>query len=260
MFDFLDYIVRITNKTIKDDYYDVSFNRRADHTSLKESIIKTNVPAIIAEIKHSSPAVGLLKRNIDVQKVAVSMEKGGAVGISVITEPKCFKGSIHYIPLVREVTKIPILMKDFVINPIQIKAAEKLGADSVLLIKSIFDRKLTEISLDEMIDFAKKNKIEVLLEVHDEEEFLSSLQTEADIIGINNRDLSNLNVSLETTKKIMSKNRDKITKLVISESGIKVPNDIKILHNLGVDAFLIGTALVTAENVEEEVRKLVEAV
>ncbi|MCP8315989.1 MAG: indole-3-glycerol-phosphate synthase, partial [archaeon] len=154
---------------------------------------------------------------------------------------------------------LPILMKDFILSPVQIEAADKIGADAILLIKSIFDRKLSERNLNEMIEIAKSRGIEVLLEVHNESEFLSSLQTKADMIGINNRDLTNLDVDLEVTKMILSKigNRGRI---IVSESGIGNPNDVKMLHDFGAHAFLIGTAIMTANDAEAKVRELVEAI
>ncbi|MCP8317620.1 MAG: indole-3-glycerol-phosphate synthase [archaeon] len=259
MVDFLDHIIRDVKKTIKEGYYNAQSNGRRFQKSLKDSIIKCKKAPIIAEIKPASPKKGVLKKEMNVKEMAIAIKRGGAVGISVLTEPKHFKGSLEILSTVREVVDLPILMKDFIISPIQIEAADKVGANAILLIKSIFDRKLSEINLDEMIEIAKSKSIEVLLEVHNEAEFFSSLQTKADMIGINNRDLTNLDVDLEVTEMILSKigNRGRI---IVSESGISNPNDVKTLHGFGAHAFLIGTAIMTANDVEAKVREFVEAV
>ncbi|MCP8308888.1 MAG: indole-3-glycerol-phosphate synthase [archaeon] len=259
MVDFLEYIIQDIKKTIKEGYYSVQSNKRRFQKSLKDSIIKCKKAPIIAEIKPASPKKGVLIEEMDVKEMAIAIKRGGAVGISVLTEPKHFKGSLEILSMVREAVDLPILMKDFILSPIQIEAADKIGADAILLIKSIFDRKLSERNLNEMIEIAKSKGIEVLLEVHNESEFLSSLQTKADMIGINNRDLTNLDVDLEVTKMILSKigNRGRI---IVSESGIGNPNDVKMLHDFGAHAFLIGTAIMTANDVEAKVRELVEAI
>lgn len=259
MVDFLDFVIQDVKRTIKEGYYDVQFNERRLQRSLKDSIVKCKKIPVIAEIKPASPKDGVLKKEMNAREMAIAIERGGAVGISVLTEPKRFKGSLEILSIVRKTVDIPILMKDFIISPVQIDAADKIGADAILLIKSIFDLEFSERNLKEMIEIAKSRGIEVLLEVHNEDEFLSSLQTEADIIGINNRDLTTLNVDLEVTKGILSKieNRERI---IVSESGITTPADVKTLHNFGTHAFLIGTAIMTANDVEAKIREFVEAI
>lgn len=209
--------------------------------------------------KASLPKKGSLIEKMNVKEMAISMKKGGAVGISVLTEPKHFKGSLEILSMVRGAVDLPILMKDFIVSPIQIEVADKIGANAILLIKSIFDRKLSDRNLNEMIKIAKSKGIEVLLEVHNEDEFLSSLQTEADMIGINNRDLRTLDVDLGTTKRILNRIGDG-GRIIVSESGISTPDDVKILRNLGAHAFLIGTAILTANDVGVKVREFVEAI
>ncbi len=259
MVDFLDYIIQDVKKTVKEGYYNVQSNGRRFQKSLRESIMKCKKAPIIAEIKPVSPKKGVLIEEMNVKEMAIAIKKGGAVGVSVLTEPKHFKGSLEILSTVREAVDLPILMKDFILSPIQIEAADKIGADSILLIKSIFDRKLSERNLNEMIKIAKSKGIEVLLEVHNEDEFLSSLKTGADMIGINNRDLMTLNVDLEATKRILSKLGGG-GRIIVSESGISTPSDVKILHNFGAHAFLIGTAIMTANDVEAKVCEFVEAI
>lgn len=154
--------------------------------------------------------------------------------------------------------KLPILMKDIILSPMQIQAASKMGANAVLLIKALFDRGYCDRTLDEMISGAHVLGLEVLLETNTPTEFSSAVKTGADLIGINNRDLGTLKVDLNVTKKILSKNDPK-GKLVISESGINTPADIRFLRESGARAFLIGSAIMSADNVEEKVKEFVNA-
>ncbi|NWG09438.1 MAG: indole-3-glycerol-phosphate synthase [Nitrososphaerales archaeon] len=258
MADFIDNVIQDVKNTISEGYYDPRFYARRVETSLKESIVKCKRVPIIAEIKPASPTKGVLMGDLGVKDLALSMKKGGAVGISVLTEPKHFGGSLEILSMVREALDLPILMKDFIISPVQIEAAEKMGANAILLIKSIFDRNLSDFSLNYMIEMAKSKSIEVLLEVHNETEFISSSQTEAEMIGINNRDLSNMNTSFEATRRILNAIGNG-GRIIVSESGIKAPEDIRLLRSFGAHAFLVGTSIMTAKDVEAKVREFVEA-
>jgi indole-3-glycerol phosphate synthase len=166
-----------------------------------------------------------------------------------------FNGSLETLAETRKAVKIPILMKDIIVSPLQIAIASKMGANAVLLIKALFDRGYTQKSLDEMILGAHLLGLEVLLEAHKASEFASALKTDADLIGINNRDLTTLKVDLNVTKNILAKNMAK-GKLVVTESGIKTPADISFLRESGASAFLVGSAIMLAENVEEKVKEL----
>jgi indole-3-glycerol phosphate synthase len=149
-------------------------------------------------------------------------------------------------------------MKDIVLSPIQIYSASKLGANAVLLIQGLFDRGYCTKSLNEMIAGAHMLGLEVLLETHTEEEFRSAVETEADIVGINNRNLATLKIDLNTTKEIL-KNNSTHGKVVVSESGIKTPKDLQFLRGCGAKAFLIGSSIMLTENIEEKVKEFVEA-
>ena len=186
------------------------------------------------------------------------MQRGGATALSVLTEPKQFNGSLEALAQARKAVKLPILMKDIILSPIQIQAASKMGANAVLLIKALFDRGYCDRSLDEMIAGAHMLGLEVLLETHTESEFCSAVKTDADLIGINNRNLATLKVDLNVTKKILSKN-DPNGKLVVSESGINTPADIRFLRESGARAFLIGSAIMSADNIEQKVKEFVNA-
>jgi indole-3-glycerol phosphate synthase len=149
-------------------------------------------------------------------------------------------------------------MKDIIINPIQLGTASRIGANAILLIKAIFERGYSELSLKEMIIEAHKRNLEVLLETHSEEEFQSALATNADLIGINNRDLRTLKVDIRITERILRKHNNH-GKVVVSESGIMTPADVYFLRNGGAQAFLIGSAIMMASNIEEKVKEFVAA-
>jgi indole-3-glycerol phosphate synthase len=186
------------------------------------------------------------------------MEKGGAVGISVLTKPKHFNGSLEALAQAREAVKLPILMKDIIIIPEQIEAASQLGANAVLLIEALFERGYCETSVDKMIAFAHARDLEVLLETHTEEEFQSAIETNADLVGINNRNLATLKIDLSITKRILEKHKNN-GKMVISESGINTQADIRFLRESGARAFLIGSAIMSTDNIEQKVKEFVNA-
>ncbi len=218
----------------------------------------------IAEIKFTSPAEGRLRPAGDVGKIAKSYERGGVSGISVLTEPKHFDGDIRYLPLVKKAVKVPVLMKDVVIDPVQIDAGARMGADAVLFIAAIFANGLARAGLDEMFSRAHDAGLEVLYEAHTEGEYARALESEADVVGINNRNLDTLEVSLSTSKRLLAAGRGTRERLkksgrdkpVISESGIKTRRDIDELRGLGADGVLIGSAFMKSADLEEKVRSL----
>jgi indole-3-glycerol phosphate synthase len=238
-----------------------------EHRSLKQAILRSEHTPLIAEIKFTSPAEGKLRPAGDVKKIARSYERGGVSGISVLTEPKHFDGDIHYLPLVKRAVKVPILMKDVIIDPVQIDAGADMGADAVLFIAAIFANKLATVSLKEMFSRAWSRGLEVLFEAHTEKEYILALESEADVVGINNRNLDNLEVSLATSKSLLSAGREKRERLktrgkdkpVISESGIKTRREIEELRALGADGFLVGSAFMKSADLEAAVRSLTEA-
>ncbi len=235
--------------------------------SLKGSILRSKLTPLLAEIKFTSPAEGKLRPAGDVKKIARSYELGGVSGISVLTEPKHFDGDIRYLPLVKRSVKVPVLMKDIIIDPVQIDAGAEMGADAVLLIAAIFTNGLAKVSLEEMFSRAHGRGLEVLFEAHTENEYMLALDSEADVVGINNRNLDTLEVSLETSKSLLAAGREKRERLrmtgkdkpVISESGINTRRDIDELRKLGADGFLIGSAFMKSANLEAKVRSLTGA-
>lgn len=234
--------------------------------SLKDSILRSGVTPLLAEIKFTSPAEGKLRPAGDVRKIARAYERGGVSGISVLTEPKHFDGDIRYLPLVKRSVNVPVLMKDIVVDPVQIDAGAAMGADAVLFIAAIFMNGLANASLDAMFSRARGHGLEVVFEAHTEDEYMLALASEADVVGINNRNLDTLEVSLEVSKGLLAngmKTRQRLRKLgkdkpVISESGITTRGEIDELKELGADGFLIGSAFMKSSDIEAKVRSLTE--
>jgi indole-3-glycerol phosphate synthase len=258
MVDFLDKLAHNTMKRINNGYYDTDVEISTHSVSLKGKILESERIPIIAEIKAESPSLGVISKNIDANNIATAMENGGAVGISVLTVPKYFGGSLASLMEVRGAVKLPILMKDLIIDPIQLEAAFKIGANAVLIIQSLFRRGYSQYDVNDLIMEAHAKNLEVLLETHCEEEFTSAINTNADLIGINNRDLKTLKVDLKTTKRILSK-IDSEDKVVVSESGIKTLADICFLKTFGAHAFLIGSTIMMASDIEKKVKEFVAA-
>jgi indole-3-glycerol phosphate synthase len=258
MSDFLDILARDAKETINEDYYKVSTQDTFSPISLKKAILESKKNAVIAEVKAASPSRGTIRTDLDPEKVAVAMENGGATGISVLTEPKNFSGSLSYLAAVRKTVQLPILMKDIIINPTQLEAASKIGANAVLLIEALFERQYCKCSLDEMIAKAHEKNLEVLLEAHSENEFQAAVKSDADLVGINNRDLKTLKVDIRITERILKRcvTREKI---VVSESGMTTPKDLLFLRDCGAQAFLIGSAIMMADNIEKKVKEFAAA-
>lgn len=255
MVDFLDTLALEAARRIGEGYYGLGGARRKSPVSLKESVIKCEGAAIIAEVKRRSPSRGALKRRLNLRRLVSEIEEGGGAGISILTEPKRFGGSLKDLERARKSTSLPLLMKDIIISPIQVEAAANRGADAVLLIKTLYERSYSKVDISEMIDYAHSLGLEVLLETHTEGEFRSALNLNADLIGINNRDLRTLNVSLDVSRRILSRNKCG-GRIVVSESGIKSREDVKLLYAYGARAFLVGSSIMLAKNVKEKIKEL----
>ena len=263
-------LVKNSFKAIEDGMYEMKGDREySNHTclSLRNNILQCEQTPLLTEIKYASPSRGTLldSNEMSVEEIATTMEKAGAIGISILTQPYLFNGLIGNILRARKYVTVPILMKDIVVSDIQIKAAKKAGADCVLLIKTVFDSNLSEGSLETLAEYAKKIGLEVILETHNEDEFNEAVKINSiskklfSLIGINNRNLSTLKVDLDTTIRILSE-IPKSNNVVISESGIRDPKDIIKLKSAGADAFLIGTTLMEkSKEMGQKIRELVES-
>ncbi|ABY94547.1 MULTISPECIES: indole-3-glycerol phosphate synthase TrpC [Thermoanaerobacter] len=189
--------------------------------------------SIIGEIKKASPSKGIIKEDFDSVKIAKVYEKVDVDAISVLTEKEFFKGDDNYIREVKKVSSKPILRKDFIVDEYQIYESKILGADAVLLIVSVLGDKLRDF-----YNLSKSVGLDVLVEIHDRQQLEIALEAGCDIIGINNRDLKTFNVDINTTENLIKYIPQNTT--IVSESGIKTPEDIRYLASLGVDAVLIG--------------------
>ena len=212
---------------------------------------------IISEIKFASPSFDTIRSIEDPAKLAMEMVEGGAAALSVLTQPYLFKGSPEYFIKIRKAVSVPMLMKDIVVDSAQVEAAGRIGADCILLIQAVFDKGYASGEIDEFIETAHSCGVQVLLEVHDKTELKSALATKCDIIGVNNRNLDTLEISLDTTRSVLEGYND--DRPVVSESGINEPSHIRYLRDCGADAFLVGTAIMRQNSVREGVRTLAES-
>ncbi len=249
-------LVSNSQAAIDDGTYDIDANLDKSSKDLIQ-IIKTNVrPTLLTEIKFASPSLGKIRTLTDPASIAKQMIAGGSKALSVLTQPNLFHGSPEYFMKVREAVDVPLLMKDIMIENIQIDAAKKMGADYILLIQSLFDQGFLK-EIEEFIEYAHKKELKILLEVHTKQEFVNALKTKADLIGINNRNLDTLEINLKTTEIVLEGYEKQ--RLILSESGIETIDDIQYLKKCGADAFLVGSSIMKSNNIEEQVRKLVSA-
>jgi len=256
--DFLDVLAQDAKATVEEGYYVHPKPAMTCHASLKQAITQSKTVPIITEVKGASPSAGTIKKAFAPERIAEAMARGGAIGISVLTEPKHFDGSLSNLAEVRQAVRLPILMKDIVLSTAQLEAAAQVGANVVLLIQALFDRGYCQCGVDEMVAEAHARNLEVLLETHSQDEFRRALSSNADLVGINNRNLGTLKVDLNVTKKILEQNAAG-GKIVVSESGITSAADVCFLRGCGADAFLVGSAVMRAGDVEAKVRELVHA-
>ncbi len=206
--------------------------------------------SLIAEIKKASPSKGVIREDFNPLGIAKQYQQAGANSISVLTDENFFQGSLNYITEVRTEVKLPLLRKDFIIDAYQIYQARAYGADAILLIAAI----LTEEELANYLALAEELDLDALVEVHNRKELKLALGVDADIIGINNRDLKVFEVDLATTlglKKLVPDD-----KIVVSESGIKNRADIELLAEHGIDAVLVGEALMKSDDINVKVKEL----
>lgn len=213
-----------------------------DFTAALRSRIACGLPAVIAEIKQASPSKGLLRADFHPAAIAASYERAGAACLSVLTDHDFFQGSDEHLQQAREACKLPVLRKDFIIDPYQIYEARCLGADCILLIVAA----LGDPMLRELAYLAEELNMDVLVEVHNAEELERTLELDlaTTIIGINNRDLHTFQVNLQTTIDLISK--IPYGPLVVTESGILTSADVNLMREQGVNAFLVGEAFMRA--------------
>jgi len=218
--------------------------------SALQTAIANGDPAVIAEVKKASPSKGVIRPDFRPAEIAVSYEFGGASCLSVLTDVDFFQGADAYLQQAREACTLPVLRKDFVIDPYQVVEARVLGADCILLIVSALDdRQLAGLS-----DLAMTLGMDVLVEVHDIDELERAIQVPVPLVGINNRNLRTFEVSLDTT--LAMREAVPRDRLLVTESGILGPADVKTMRDAGVNAFLVGEAFMRVEEPGEGLRQL----
>lgn len=204
--------------------------------------IKAGKAAVIAEIKKASPSKGVIREDFEPALIAKSYAENGASCLSVLTDEHYFQGHTEYLIQAREACNLPVLRKDFMIDPYQVYEARDMGADAILLIVAA----LGDPMMHDLEQAAMALGLDVLVEVHNEQELERALQLQTPLLGINNRNLRTFETSLDTTLSMLA--QIPADKIVISESGIHTPQDITLLRAQKVNAFLIGEAFMRAEN------------
>lgn len=202
--------------------------------------LDAGLPAVIAEIKKASPSKGILREDFRPAEIARSYSQAGATCLSVLTDVDFFQGADAYLQQARAACALPVIRKDFIVDPYQVVEARAIGSDCILLIAACLDDR----QLHGLNDLAHELGMDVLIEVHDGDELQRALQTANRLIGINNRNLRTFEVSLETTLELLEQIPDE--RLVVTESGILVPQDVQRMRQHAVHAFLVGEAFMRA--------------
>jgi len=218
--------------------------------NLLESISKNGPMALIAEIKQASPSAGVIQERADIRRIACAYQAAGACAVSVLTEAHFFRGELSHLRQIKDVVSVPLLQKDFIIDPFQIYEGRVAGADAVLLIAAM----LVPDQLKGFAELARGLGLVPLVEVHDEEDLNKILDLDLPIIGVNNRNLKTLAVDLDTTFRLLEIIPP--GRVVISESGIKSRQDVQRLQQAGVKAILVGEVLMRAPDPAAKIREL----
>ncbi len=223
-----------------------------ENTNIEDLSPKKRAPKIIAEVKKASPSRGIICEEFDYIGIAKAYEEGGAAAISVLTEPAYFKGENRYLTEIKQVVKLPLLRKDFIVDEWQIYEAKAIGADAILLIVAA----LEQTKLEAFLKKAHELGMDALVETHDEEEVGRAIAAGAKIIGVNNRNLQTFEVSLKVS--------ERLSKLIpadcifVAESGVKTLEDMQFIKSIGADAVLIGEGVVKSGNRVQRLKELQE--
>ncbi|NOR20084.1 MAG: indole-3-glycerol phosphate synthase TrpC [Xanthomonadales bacterium] len=207
-------------------------------------------PAIIAEVKKASPSAGVIREDFRADEIAMSYAASGAACLSVLTDVDFFQGSPEYLSLARNACALPVLRKDFIIDPWQVYESRLMGADCILLIVSVLQQSM----LEELLGMAKQTGMDVLVEVHDEMEMERALRLDHDLIGVNNRDLNTFETSLATSERL--KKMLSAEQLLVTESGIKTTADVNRMQASGVNMFLVGEAFMRESDPGHALRRM----
>ncbi len=259
MASILEEIVEKTRSDLSKRRREVSWNElesfpgfEKEKKSLAEALTSDDSISIIAEVKKGSPSKGIIRHDFNPKKIAEQYIDGGASAISVLTDAPFFMGSPGYLTEIAEFSPIPLLRKDFLIDPYQIKEAAAIGADAVLLIATICDGS----QLSELLTAAREFKVEALVECYHESEVDSLKWDEIDILGVNNRDLNTFTVDLHRGVELLKKAPDGV--VTVSESGLKTAADLAVLHKNGIDAALIGEQFMRQPDPGKALKEMIE--
>ena len=215
-----------------------------------EQRIKNGDPAVIAEIKKASPSKGVLRENFHPDLIAKSYAQAGAACLSVLTDADFFKGHESYLQQARQACELPVIRKDFIVDPYQVFEAKAINADAILLIVSALEFG----QMKEVYNLAAKLDLDVLVEVHDGEELELAQKLDCKLVGINNRNLHTFDVTLDTTLGLLKEIKN--DRIVITESGILNKDDVKLMQDNKVNGFLVGEAFMRAQEPGEELSRL----
>ena len=207
-------------------------------------------PAVIAEVKKASPSKGVIRENFQPAEIAPSYQSGGATCLSVLTDIDFFQGADDYLRQARAACELPVLRKDFTIDPYQVVEARAIGADAILLVVAALD----DGQMHELAGVAAEHQLDVLVEVHDRAELERALELSTPLLGVNNRDLHTFETRLETTLELLPFMPE--DRVVVTESGIHTADDIALMRDNGVYAFLVGEAFMRCEEPGEKLREL----
>jgi indole-3-glycerol phosphate synthase len=252
----LDDIVRHKKQEVEKHKKEVPLNHlmqmpNTEVRDFKKALQKQGI-SIIAEIKKKSPSAGMIRENFDPKKIAQIYERYGASAISVLTDATYFGGKTEHLIEVKNTVQIPVLRKEFIIDTYQVYESRAIGADAILLIAGI----LSDHQLKSFLQLAKEIGLSCLVEVHNRDELFRVLHTNADVIGINNRDLKTFNVNIQTSLQLKMEIPDPI--ITVSESGIHNREDVELLEDVGFDGILVGESLVRSENIGEKLLNLIK--
>lgn len=217
--------------------------------SLVERIRSSSEISVIGELKKTSPTSEVFRENFQPSRLAKSISGGGAVGISVLTEPSYFDGDIDYLEEVLKSVEIPVLRKDFVVDEYQLYQSAEIKSDSVLLISEILGKELPRF-----VELTQDLGMQPLVEVSNEDQAESAVASGAELIGVNNRDLKSMEIDLSRTERVFDNISDGV--VLVSESGIDDRDDVRKVAKAGADAVLVGSAIMNSSNVREKVRRL----
>ncbi|MEE2662190.1 MAG: indole-3-glycerol phosphate synthase TrpC [Pseudomonadota bacterium] len=226
-------------------------NPRGFYQKLK-SAADNGIYGLVAEVKKASPSKGLIRKDFNPTQIAAAFKNGGATCLSVLTDVPYFQGKNEHLIRARSTVNLPILRKDFILDPYQIAESRALGADCILLIMAALDNVLaSELEASAINDWG----MDVLIEIHDTKELDRAMKLRSPLLGINNRNLKTLKTDIETTRRLAPLVKE-AERLVVSESGLYTPEDLALMYDAGAKCFLIGESLMRQDDIEKATRRL----